>query len=124
VEDALLKYTEEHEWLKLEGDVATVGITQHATELLGDIVFVQLPDIGAKLAKGGGAAVVESVKAASDVFAPLAGEVVEVNQAIAEDPAIVNTDPQGAGWFFKLRLEDAKAMDGLMDEAAYKKLIE
>jgi glycine cleavage system H protein len=124
VEDALLKYTEEHEWLKLEGDVATVGITQHATELLGDIVFVQLPDIGAKLAKGGSAAVVESVKAASDVFAPLAGEVVEVNQAIAEDPAIVNTDPQGAGWFFKLRLEDTKAMDGLMDEAAYKKLIE
>jgi glycine cleavage system H protein len=124
VEDALLKYTEEHEWLKLEGDVATVGITQHATELLGDIVFVQLPDIGANLAKGGGAAVVESVKAASDVFAPLAGEVVEVNQAIAEDPAIVNTDSQGAGWFFKLRLEDTKAMDGLMDEAAYKKLIE
>jgi glycine cleavage system H protein len=124
VEDALLKYTEEHEWLKLEGDVATVGITKHATELLGDIVFVQLPDIGAKLAKGGSAAVVESVKAASDVFAPLAGEVIEVNQAIAEDPAIVNTDPQGAGWFFKLRLEDTKAMDGLMDEAAYKKLIE
>ena len=120
----MLKYTEEHEWLKLEVDVATVGITQHATELLGDIVFVQLPDIGAKLAKGGSAAVVESVKAASDVFAPLAGEVVEVNQAIAEDPAIVNTDPQGAGWFFKLRLEDTKAMGSLMDEAAYKKLIE
>jgi glycine cleavage system H protein len=120
----LLKYTEEHEWLRLDGDVATVGITQHATELLGDIVFVQLPDIGAKLAKGGGAAVVESVKAASDVFSPLAGEVVEVNQAIAEDPALVNADPQGAGWFFKLRLDDTKAMDGLMDEAAYKKLIE
>jgi glycine cleavage system H protein len=120
----LLKYTEEHEWLKLEGDIATVGITEHATTLLGDIVFVQLPDIGANLAKGDGAAVVESVKAASDVFAPLAGEVVEVNQAIVEDPAIVNTDPQGAGWFFKLRLKDPKAMDGLMDEAAYKKLIE
>jgi glycine cleavage system H protein len=120
----LLKYTEEHEWLKLEGNIATVGITQHATALLGDLVFVQLPDIDAKLAKGDGAAVVESVKAASDVFAPLAGEVVEVNQAIVEDPAIVNTDPQGAGWFFKLRLEDTKAMDGLMDEAAYKKLTE
>jgi glycine cleavage system H protein len=118
----LLKYTEEYEWLKLDGEIATVGITPHATELLGDIVFVQLPDIGAKLAKGDGAAVVESVKAASDVFAPLAGEVVEVNQAIVEDPALVNADPQGAGWFFKLRLEDSKAMDDLMDEADYKKL--
>jgi len=118
----LLKYTEEHEWLKLDGDIATLGITRHATELLGDIVFVQLPEIGAKLAKGDGAAVVESVKAASDVFAPLAGEVVELNRAIVEDPAIVNADPQGAGWFFKLRLDDPKAMDGLMDEAAYKKL--
>jgi len=118
----LLKYTEEHEWLKLDGDVATVGITQHATELLGDIVFVQLPDIGVELAKGDGAAVVESVKAASDVFAPLAGVVVELNQAIVEDPAIVNADPQGAGWFFKLRLADVNAMDGLMDETAYKTL--
>ena len=122
LEDALLKYTEEHEWLKLDGDVATVGITQHATELLGDIVFVQLPDIGVELAKGDGAAVVESVKAASDVFAPLAGVVVELNQAIVEDPAIVNADPQGAGWFFKLRLADVNAMDGLMDETAYKTL--
>ena len=118
----MLKYTEEHEWLKLDGDVATIGITKHATEQLGDIVFVQLPDVGAKLAKGDSAAVVESVKAASDVFAPLAGEVVDINQAIVEDPALVNTDPQGAGWFFKLRLDDPKAMDGLMDEAAYKKL--
>jgi glycine cleavage system H protein len=99
-----------------------VGITAHATEQLGDIVFVQLPEVGATLAKGDDAAVVESVKAASDVFAPLAGEVVELNQAIVEDPAIVNADPQGAGWFFKLRLEDPKAMDGLLDEAAYKKL--
>jgi glycine cleavage system H protein len=120
----LLKYTEEHEWLKLEGGIATVGITEHATTLLGDIVFVQLPDVGAKLAKGDDAAVVESVKAASDIFAPLAGEVVEVNQAIVEDPSVVNADPQGAGWFFKLRLEDIKATDGLLDEAAYKKLIE
>jgi glycine cleavage system H protein len=120
----LLKYTEEHEWLKLDGDVATVGITQHATELLGDIVFVQLPYVGAKLAKGDGAAVVESVKAASDVYAPLGGEVVEVNQAVVDDPALVNADPQGAGWLFKLRLADTKAMVGLLDEAAYKKLTE
>jgi len=119
----LLKFTEEHEWLKLEGDIATVGITGHAAKLLGDVVFVQLPEVGATLAKGDGVAVVESVKAASDVYAPLAGEVVEVNQAIVEDPAVVNADPQGAGWFFKLRLEDTKAMDGLMDEAAYKTLI-
>ena len=118
----MLKYTEEHEWLRLEGDIATVGITAHATELLGDIVFVQLPEVGATLAKGDGVAVVESVKAASDVFAPLAGEVIELNQAIVDDPAIVNADPQGAGWFFKLRLKDTKAMDGLMDEAAYKTL--
>ncbi len=120
----MLKYTEEHEWLKLEGEIATVGITEHATSLLGDIVFVQRPEVGVTLAKGNSAAVVESVKAASDVFAPLAGEVVEVNQAIVDDPAVVNADPQGAGWFFKLRLEDTKAMDALMDEAAYKKLIE
>jgi len=116
----LLRYTEEHEWLKLEGDIATVGITGHAATLLGDVVFVQLPEVGAALAKGDGAAVVESVKAASDVYAPLAGEVVEINQAIVDDPGIVNADPQGAGWFYKLRLKDAKAVDGLMDEAAYK----
>lgn len=118
----MLKYTDEHEWLKLEGDVATVGITQHAATQLGDLVFVQLPDMGAKLTKGGGAAVVESVKAASDVFAPLAGEVVAVNQAIVKDPSLVNSDPQGQGWFFKLKLADAKAWNGLMDEAAYKAL--
>jgi glycine cleavage system H protein len=123
-EEALLRYTEEHEWVRLEGDIATVGITRHASNLLGDVVFVQLPEVGATLAKGEGAAVVESVKAASDVYAPLSGEVVEVNQAIVDDPAIVNADPQGAGWFFKLKLKDVKAMDGLMDEAAYKKLIE
>ena len=120
----MLRYTEEHEWLKLEGDIATVGITGHAANLLGDIVFVQLPEVGATLAKGDDAAVVESVKAASDVYAPLAGEVVEVNQAIVEDPAVVNADPQGAGWFFKLRLEYIKEMNGLMDEATYKKLID
>lgn len=119
----MLRYTKEHEWLRLEGDIATVGITGHAASLLGDVVFVQLPEVGAALAKGDGAAVVESVKAASEVYAPLAGEVVEVNQAIVNDPAIVNADPQGTGWFFKLRLKDVKAMDGLMDENAYKTLI-
>ena len=120
----MLKFTEDHEWLKLEGDVATIGITAHATELLGDIVFVQLPDPGVKLNKGDSAAVVESVKAASDVYAPLAGEVVEINQAIVDDPATVNADPQGKGWFFKMKLADKSAMEGLMDEAAYRKLIE
>jgi glycine cleavage system H protein len=120
----LLKYTEEHEWLKLDGDIVTVGITEHAATQLGDLVFVQLPDVGTKLAKGDGAAVVESVKAASDVFAPLAGEVVEINQAIVDDPSVVNADPKGAGWFFKLKLADVKAIDGLMDEAAYSKLID
>lgn len=119
----MLKYSEDHEWLKLEGDIVTVGITEYATIHLGDLVFIQLPDVGTKLAKGEGAAVVESVKAASDVFAPLAGEVVEVNQAIIDDPSIVNRDPLGAGWFYKLKLADVTAIDGLMDEAAYRRLI-
>ena len=119
----MLRYTEEHEWLKLDGDVATVGITEHATSQLGDLVFVQLPDVGAKLAKGDGAAVVESVKAASDVFAPLDGEVVAINEAIVKDPSIVNSDPLEAGWFFKLKLADVGSFDGLMDEAAYGKHI-
>lgn len=120
----MLKYTEEHEWLDLDGDVVTVGITKHAAELLGDVVFVQLPEIGAKFAKGDGAAVVESVKAASDVYAPLDGEAVEVNQAVVDEPALVNADPEDKGWFFKLRLDDVKAMDDLMDEAAYRQLLE
>ena len=119
----MLKFTEEHEWLRLDGDVATVGITTHAATQLGDLVFVELPDAGAKLTKGGTAAVVESVKAAADVFAPLDGEVVEVNDKIVADPSIVNADPQGQGWFFKLRLADPKSMNTLMDEAAYNTLI-
>ena len=119
----MLRFTDEHEWLKLDGDVATVGITKHATVQLGDLVFVQLPDVGAKLSKGDGAAVVESVKAASDVYAPLAGEVIAVNDAIVKDPAIVNADPQNAGWFFKLKLADVKAFDSLLDEAAYNTLV-
>jgi glycine cleavage system H protein len=116
----VLKYTADHEWLKREGDLVTVGITDHAAETLGDLVFVQLPEVGASFNKGDGAAVVESVKAASDVFAPLAGEVVEINQAIVDDPALVNRDPQGAAWFFKLKPSDPSAFDGLLDEAAYR----
>ncbi|HSD92239.1 MAG TPA: glycine cleavage system protein GcvH [Methyloceanibacter sp.] len=117
----MLKFTEEHEWLNLDGAVATVGITEHAAKQLGDVVFVQLPEVGTKLTKGDGAAVVESVKAASDVYAPLSGEVVEVNQTVVDDPASVNADPQGNAWFFKLKLDDVKDMDGLMDQAAYDK---
>lgn len=119
----MLKFTEDHEWLNLDGEVATVGITTHAAEQLGDVVFVQLPEVGTKLAKGDGAAVVESVKAASDVYAPLSGEVVEVNQTVVDDPASVNADPQGKAWFFKLKLDDVKDMDGLMDQAAYDKQV-
>ena len=119
----MLKFTDDHEWLKVEGGVATVGITEHATEQLGDLVFVELPESGASFETGDTAATLESVKAASDVYAPLGGEVIEINQAIVDDPSIVNSDPMGAGWFFKLKLADASAADGLMDEAAYKAMI-
>jgi glycine cleavage system H protein len=119
----MLKFTDEHEWLNLDGEVATVGITEHAAKQLGDVVFVQLPEVGTKLSKGDGAAVVESVKAASDVYAPLSGEVVAVNQSVVDDPASVNADPQGNAWFFKLKLDDVKDMDGLMDQTAYDKLL-
>lgn len=115
----MLRFTDEHEWLRLDGDVATVGITAHAAERLGDLVFVELPKVGVKLTKGEAAAVVESVKAASDVYAPLSGEVTEVNEAALSDPASVGADPQGAGWLYRLKLEDVSAMDALMDEAAY-----
>ena len=119
----MLKFTEEHEWLDLVGEVATVGITAHAAEQLGDVVFVQLPEVGTKLTKGDGAAVVESVKAASDVYAPLSGKVVAVNQTVVDDPASVNAEPQGKAWFFKLKLDDVKDMDGLLDQAAYDELV-
>ncbi len=119
----MLRFTEDHEWLKLENGVATVGITEHATEQLGDLVFVELPAAGSSFAKGDTAATVESVKAASDVYCPLDGEVTEANQAIVDDPSVVNSDPMGAGWFFKLKLTDPSAADGLMDEAAYKAMI-
>ncbi|MDP9591114.1 UNVERIFIED_ORG: glycine cleavage system H protein [Shinella zoogloeoides] len=119
----MLKFTEEHEWLKIENGVATVGITTHAAEQLGDLVFVELPEVGASFEKGGDAATVESVKAASDVYCPLDGEIVEINEAIAADPSLVNSDPQGAGWFFKLKLANAADADSLLDEAAYKELV-
>ncbi len=117
------KFTKDHEWVKIDGDVATIGITAHAAEQLGDLVFVELPEEGKELGKGDNAAVVESVKAASDVYAPLSGTVCEVNAAIAEDPSLVNSDATGEGWFFKLKLKDAAEADGLLDEAAYKQLI-
>ena len=115
-----LYFTKEHEWIRVEGDTATVGISNHAQEALGDIVFAEVPEVGKTLAKGQEAAVVESVKAASDVYSPAAGEVVEGNQAIADDPSLINSDPEGEGWFFKLRLSNAGEVDGLMDESAYR----
>ncbi|MEQ8305181.1 MAG: glycine cleavage system protein GcvH [Hoeflea sp.] len=119
----MLKFTEDHEWLKIEGDVATVGITEHAAEQLGDLVFVELPEAGTSFEKGGEASTVESVKAASDVYCPLDGEIVEVNQAIVDDPSLVNSDPTGEGWFFKLKLANAADADALMDETAYQTMI-
>ncbi len=113
-------YTDEHEWISVEGGTATVGITDFAQAQLGDIVFVELPASGANVTKGGEAAVVESVKAASDVFAPITGTVSEVNSALEEDPALVNSAPEGAGWFFKLSVSDAAELEGLMDAAEYK----
>ncbi len=118
----MLKFTEEHEWLKLEGDIATVGITPYASQLLGDLVFVELPKVGAKLKKGAPAAVVESVKTASDVFAPLDGEVVEVNQSAVQDPAIVTADPTAGGWLYKMRLANVADLETLLDAEAYAKL--
>jgi glycine cleavage system H protein len=116
-------FTNDHEWLAVEGDVATVGITDYAQSQLGDVVFVELPPIGRQVAKGDAAGVVESVKAASDVFSPLTGEVVEVNDAIVADPALVNKDPMQAGWFFKIRLADRAQLAELLDEAAYHALV-
>jgi len=117
------KFTQEHEWVRIEDGMATVGITQHAQERLGDLVFVELPEVGKRFAKGAPLAVVESVKAASEVYAPIGGEVVEANPAIVADPSLVNSDPMGAGWFFKLRLAIPSEVDALMDEAAYKALL-
>ncbi|HEX8238461.1 MAG TPA: glycine cleavage system protein GcvH [Allosphingosinicella sp.] len=113
-------YTEEHEWISVEGDQATVGITEFAQGQLGDIVFVELPEAGQQVTKGGEAAVVESVKAASDVYAPVDGEVTESNLKLTADPSLVNTDPEGEGWFFRLRLSNPSQLEGLMDSDGYK----
>ena len=112
-------FTQDHEWIDVNGDTATVGITAYAQEQLGDIVFAEVPAVGATLKKGGDAAVVESVKAASDVYAPVSGTVTQSNTALGDDPALVNSDPENTGWFFKLTLADPGELDGLMDEAAY-----
>ena len=114
-----IKYTEDHEWLKIEGDIATVGITVHAQDALGDVVFVELPAVGAVLAQKDTAGVVESVKAAADVYMPVSGEVTEVNEALRDDPSLANSDPLGAGWFFKVKLSDPAQLDALMDETGY-----
>lgn len=113
-------YTSDHEWLAIDGDVATVGITDYAQSQLGDVVFVELPKVGRSLKKAEAAAVVESVKAASDVYAPVTGEVLEVNDALTAEPALVNSDAQSKAWFFKIRIADKGELGGLMDEAAYK----
>ena len=118
-----IRYTKDHEYVRLDGDVATIGITDHAQEQLGDIVFVELPAIGKKVEQGAEAAVVESVKAASEVYAPLAGEVIEVNGALEGEPAKVNADPLGDGWFLKLKIKDKSQFDALMDETAYNEFV-
>ena len=116
---ASVKYSQEHEWISVEGDVGTIGITQYAQEQLGDVVFVDVPKAGRKVAKGEACAVVESVKAASDIYAPVSGEVTEANAALADAPGDVNAEPMGKGWFFKLKLSDKGELDSLMDQAAY-----
>lgn len=117
-----IRFTEDHEWLRVDGDVATIGITEYAQNALGDIVFVQLPEIGASIGAGDEAAVIESVKAAGELKMPLAGTVLEVNAVLAETPATVNEDPMGEGWFIRVRLDDPSALAGLLDQAAYDKL--
>ncbi len=116
-----VKYSKEHEWLKLDGDIATIGITRHATEMLGDIVFVELPEKGSNVEKDGTAGVVESTKAASDVYTPISGEVVDANQAIVDDPSKINADPEGNAWFFKLKIKDVKELETLMNKEEYDK---
>ncbi len=118
------KYTEDHEWVLIEGDIATVGISDHAQEQLGDVVYVELPEEGAELEQGAEAATVESVKAASEIYTPVAGEVIEVNGALNDDPALVNSDPFGDGWFFKLKIGGTPDLGKMMDENAYKEYVE
>ncbi|PIW28298.1 MAG: glycine cleavage system protein H [Rhodospirillales bacterium CG15_BIG_FIL_POST_REV_8_21_14_020_66_15] len=118
-----VKYTKDHEWVRLDGDVVTVGITNYAQEQLGDVVFVEVPETGTHFDAGAEAAVVESVKAASEVYAPLSGEIVDGNQAVVDEPALVNSDPEGGGWFFKMKPDDPSQMDDLLDDAAYRALL-
>ena len=117
------RFTKDHEWIRVDGGIGTIGITHHAQDQLGDVVFVELPAVGRKAAKGETVAVVESVKAASDIYAPVAGEVTEANTALADQPALVNEDAEGKAWFFKLRIADAAELDGLMDRAAYEAFV-
>jgi glycine cleavage system H protein len=116
-----VKFSKEHEWIKLDGDTATIGITQHATEMLGDIVFVELPELGSSVAKDGNAGVVESTKAASDIYTPVSGEIIENNQSIVDDPAKINADPENEAWFFKLKITNKSEMDSLMNKEEYEK---
>lgn len=118
-----MKYTEEHEWLRPDGEAYVVGITEHATSQLGDLVFVELPEVGTNVSKDDEIVVIESVKAASDIMAPVDGEIVEVNDALAEDPSLANSDPLGDGWFFKIKPSDPSQLDGMMNEAAYTAMI-
>ncbi len=118
----MLKYTKDHEWLRIDGNVATIGITPYAQESLGDLVFIELPSVGTKLSKGAVAATVESVKAASEVYAPVAGEVLNVNDKLATEPGLVNAEPTGNGWLFKMKIANAAELDTLLDEQAYKTL--
>ena len=120
---AVEKFSKDHEWIRVDGDVATIGITHHAQEQLGDVVFVEVPEVGRKVAAGEAAAVVESVKAASDVYAPVSGEVIEANDDLAATPALVNEDAEGKAWFFKVRLANPGELDALMDRAAYDQLV-
>jgi len=120
---ATLRFTQDHEWVRQDGDTATVGITDYAQEQLGDVVYVELPEVGRQVERGKEAAVVESAKAASEVYAPVSGEIVAVNDVLAGDPAQVNADAMGGGWFMQIRLSDPKELDGLMDEAAYKAFV-
>ncbi len=118
-----MKYTKEHEWLRVEGDLVVVGITEHAATALGDVVFVELPEVETVVAEGDEVAVIESVKAASDILAPTAGEIVAVNEALVDNPAMVNEDPLGAAWFFKMKLDDLSVLDDFMDEDEYNEMI-
>ena len=119
-----MKYTQDHEWVRAEGDAATIGITEHAQNALGDVVFVDLPEVGREVAAGEAIAVVESVKAASDVYAPIAGRIVEVNAALVDDPGLINREPTGEGWFFKIEVSEPAAIAALMDEAGYAAFVE